>query len=129
MDDRGAVTSSQPRSMESIRRLKDHSATRDITDARTRPNKIMMYALAIASTFVLDGCGIARRQEMEAKRAALKQQSDTALQDCNTQFPWREGGHGRCQSSMCQQCLADFETDHALPRSVGRLYDKPYGRC
>ena len=49
--------------------------------------KIAMCALAIVTTFVLDGCGIARRQEMEAKRAALKQQSDAAAQDCNTEFP------------------------------------------
>jgi hypothetical protein len=54
---------------------------------RIAHQKLMMCALAIASVLALDGCGIARRQEMEAKRVALKQQSDAAFQDCNTQFP------------------------------------------
>jgi hypothetical protein len=54
---------------------------------RIAHQKIMMCAVAIATVLALDGCGITRRQEMEAKRAALKQQSDAAVQDCNTQFP------------------------------------------
>jgi hypothetical protein len=54
---------------------------------RIAHQKLMMCALAIASVLALDGRGIARRQEMEAKRVALKQQSDAAFQDCNTQFP------------------------------------------
>jgi hypothetical protein len=49
--------------------------------------KVMACALAIATALALDSCGIARRQEMGTKRAALKQQSDAAFQDCNTQFP------------------------------------------
>jgi hypothetical protein len=82
---------------------------------RIAHQKITMCAVAIATVLTLNGCGIARRQEMEAKRAILKQQSDAAVQDCNTQFPSGKVTTAVRQSSMYQQCFVYLETDCALP--------------
>jgi hypothetical protein len=42
---------------------------------------VVLMAVSVA------GCGIIRRQEMQAKIASLKEQSNAAFQDCNTRFP------------------------------------------
>src|SRR6476659_6854410 len=44
---------------------------------------ILFGVLALA----LSGCGLARQQEMQARNAALKQQSDAAFQECKAKFP------------------------------------------
>jgi hypothetical protein len=57
----------------------------------------------VALALTLCGCGLARQQELQAQRAALNQQAQAAIQECDTKFP-----KGATPTAIARaQCLND----------------------
>jgi hypothetical protein len=64
---------------------------------------ILRATLLVVLALSLSGCGLARRQEMQAQKAALKEQSAAAVQECDAKFQ-----KGAVPTAVARaQCLND----------------------